>query len=586
MPEAIMTDSEHERSVTSCPVSVCMATYNGEQYITNQIASILPQLAPDDELVVVDDHSTDSTPDVVESIGDPRIRLIRSHRNVGYVRAFETALAEAHGDIIFLSDQDDVWMPNRVSLMIEAMGSNLMVVGNCQHVGGSPGFIEGLRLREKDSGKHIRNVLGIVIGYRPNWGCAMAIRRELLDIVLPFPPWMHESHDAYLAIAANLLGKVHYLDEDTIWHRVHAQNLTPKRLRSARRILKARVNFVSEIGLLSMRVLKRNKHPRDLTSTSAKVAASSKNEPEEKDSVALVVSCYDPPANLVPRVKTWINEIGPIIAVDDASPSTDPTFWKKLTEVGAEVIHVEENSGIAHCLNLGIRRARTQYAPDWILTMDQDSEFGSEYVPNALAALSAVPDPNSVGMLCSSSQNGYRVRTWNRRREIPESFDPMQSGSLLRTSMLDDIGLLREDFFIDAVDSELNARARTHGWVLLAAPGCDLTHSLGQARPMIIMGCHAHWGRKPLFIYHHDPFRVYYMTRNTLVVAREYLHDQPAWVLCRLLAELEGHIIRLTFDPKRRENLVAVAHGLRDGALNRLGRIDPTLMANLQQDRV
>lgn len=566
----------------SCQISVCMASYNGEQYIISQIESILPQLGPDDELLVVDDHSTDSTPRLVGSIPDKRVRLIRSPQNAGYVRAFEHALAEARGDIIFLSDQDDVWMPDRVSHMIEGLGSDLMVVGNCQHIGGSPGAIEGLRVREKDSERHFRNILGIVIGYRPNWGCAMAFRRELLDIALPFPPRMHESHDAYLAIAANLLGSIRYLDEDTIWHRVHAQNLTPKRLRPATRIIKARLDFLTELSLLSLRTLRTRLQRPVHTSTNPNL--NTNDDVTGETHIVIVVSCFDPPSDLVTRVETWRSEIGPVIAVNDASPHTDPSFWEQLKTAGAEVIEVRENSGIAHCLNLGIQKARTQYSPKWILTMDQDSSFGPEYVPNALSALASAPDRHLVGMLCSASQNGYPVRTWNPARNVPQSFDPMQSGSLLRVGMLDDLGPLREDFFIDAVDSEFNARARKNGWTLLAASGCDLTHSLGKSRPMTVLGHQVHLGSKPLFIYHHPSFRVYYMTRNTLVLAKLYILNQPTWVILRVLAELESPIIRLVFDPNRRDTLLAVAYGLRDGALNHLGRISPRLLARLEHD--
>ncbi|MDV7237616.1 glycosyltransferase, partial [Listeria monocytogenes] len=92
-------------------ISVCMAAYNGANHIREQIESILLELSATDELVIIDDCSTDSTKSVVEGIGDPRIRLIAGTTNAGYVRTFERALSESRGRYVFLSDQDDIWIP-------------------------------------------------------------------------------------------------------------------------------------------------------------------------------------------------------------------------------------------------------------------------------------------------------------------------------------------------------------------------------------------------------------------------------------------------------------------------------------------
>src|SRR3954463_2208062 len=91
-------------------VSVCMAAYQGERYIALQLRSILDQLCDDDEVLIVDDASKDCTCGEIEAVQDPRIVLIRNGANRGVLRTFETALTRSSGDIIFLSDQDDVWL--------------------------------------------------------------------------------------------------------------------------------------------------------------------------------------------------------------------------------------------------------------------------------------------------------------------------------------------------------------------------------------------------------------------------------------------------------------------------------------------
>jgi glycosyltransferase involved in cell wall biosynthesis len=228
-------------------VSVCMAAYNGSRHIAEQIDSILSELAPDDELIVVDDCSTDGTAQLVAGIEDSRIRLIRAESNAGYVKTFERALSEARGEYVFLSDQDDIWIPGRVGIMIGALQSKGMVVSNCQHIEGDLGRFHEIRLRARDSGHTFRNILGVVVGYRLHWGCAMAFRRSMLEQVLPFPSHMTESHDQWIALVGIVNRSILYLETDTILHRLHGGNLTPTGIRSFRKILGARVAFLRNV---------------------------------------------------------------------------------------------------------------------------------------------------------------------------------------------------------------------------------------------------------------------------------------------------------------------------------------------------
>ena len=95
-------------------ISVCIATYNGERFIREQIDSILRQLSSDDEIIVSDDGSTDDTISIINSIDDKRIRIIEGPRKHSPTHNFECAMKEAKGYYIFLADQDDVWKPNKV----------------------------------------------------------------------------------------------------------------------------------------------------------------------------------------------------------------------------------------------------------------------------------------------------------------------------------------------------------------------------------------------------------------------------------------------------------------------------------------
>ena len=102
-------------------VSVCMATFNGAPYLREQLDSILSQLHPADELIISDDHSTDDTRAIIESYRDARIRLIVNPGKRGHVRNFAHAMAHATGDFIALSDQDDIWVENRLERMLDQL---------------------------------------------------------------------------------------------------------------------------------------------------------------------------------------------------------------------------------------------------------------------------------------------------------------------------------------------------------------------------------------------------------------------------------------------------------------------------------
>lgn len=216
-----------------------MAAYNGERFIAQQIESILSDLGPEDELVVVDDCSTDKTVAIVESFTDPRVTLVRAAANERYVRTFGKAAALARGDYIFLADQDDLWVPGRTARMIDALGKTAMVAGNVALFGG-PVENAPWSLRRKDSPRRIANIVGVLVGYRPYYGCAMGFRRDFADVVLPMPSFLYESHDLWMALAGNLAGEMTHLEEPTLFRRLHEENETPRHWRRLDRILKAR----------------------------------------------------------------------------------------------------------------------------------------------------------------------------------------------------------------------------------------------------------------------------------------------------------------------------------------------------------
>lgn len=227
-------------------VSVCLATYNGSAWLDEQLTSILDQLGPDDEVVVVDDASTDDTVARLRARGDDRVRVEVQEANRGYVRTFERALGLARGDLVLLSDQDDVWAPGRVAAMTAALDAGADVVATNLGTLGGPDTIRGpygqadWHLRAADSGRRVRNVLGVLAGNRPYYGCAMGVRRAVLTTALPFPAFLDESHDLWLALHGNLLGRMRHLELRSVRRRFHGDNASPDRPRGLRLVLRSR----------------------------------------------------------------------------------------------------------------------------------------------------------------------------------------------------------------------------------------------------------------------------------------------------------------------------------------------------------
>ncbi|SMQ60537.1 Glycosyl transferase family 2 [Agreia sp. VKM Ac-1783] len=237
-------------------VSVCMASYRGEKYIAEQVTSILRQLDADDELVIVDDASPDATVDVVQAIGDPRIRIERNAVNQGYVRGFERAVGLARGEFVLLADQDDVWTSGRVDAMVTALADAKVVAGNYSVLGENGRIPARWPLTAEQSHRELANEFGILVGYRPYFGCAMGMRRDAVDDFLPVPAYFTESHDLWLAIVGNATRSIRHLPRVVVERRLHDANATPLRWRGIGQILRARIMIAR--GLIEARRRKRS----------------------------------------------------------------------------------------------------------------------------------------------------------------------------------------------------------------------------------------------------------------------------------------------------------------------------------------
>lgn len=203
-------------------ISVCIATYNGERYIRQQIESIVCQLNVDDEIIVSDDGSTDGTLDIVKGIGDKRIKIIEGPGRKSPILNFECALKASKGDFIFLSDQDDVWKPDKVEICMKWLKTYHCVVSDAEVTDNRlkllyPSLYDIMQVRQG----RIYNTIW-KNGYT---GCCMAFRRNVLEASLPFPKNI-PMHDIWIGNVAAYKYNVILIPDRLIHFRRHENTIS------------------------------------------------------------------------------------------------------------------------------------------------------------------------------------------------------------------------------------------------------------------------------------------------------------------------------------------------------------------------
>jgi glycosyltransferase involved in cell wall biosynthesis len=205
-------------------ISVCIATYNGGLYIKSQLISILDQLNENDEIIISDDNSSDSTIEEIISIKDKRVKIYAVKKQLGVVKNFENSLLKASGKYIFLSDQDDIWLPGKVELCLSKLKENLLVVHDCEVYERVDQDCYG-KLLSRSYFEDSNFTLGLIQNLTRNrfLGCCMAFKAEILKYVLPIPRGVI-GHDAWIGVHAMLVGKIAKIDSILVRYSRHTKN--------------------------------------------------------------------------------------------------------------------------------------------------------------------------------------------------------------------------------------------------------------------------------------------------------------------------------------------------------------------------
>ena len=227
-------------------VSVAMATYNGEKYIKEQIESILCQLKGEDELVISDDGSNDETISIINEYmrEDKRIKLLSGPRS-GVKQNFANAIENTKGKYIFLSDQDDVWMSNKIERVLKYFIKEdfSLIVHNAEIVN------ENLKKNLKSFFEYRKSGAGVIKNIYKNTyiGCCMAFDSKIKKDILPIPDNI-EMHDQWIGIINDKkYKKSFFLNEQLIKYRRHENNVSQMKPYGWIRRIKNRMILISEL---------------------------------------------------------------------------------------------------------------------------------------------------------------------------------------------------------------------------------------------------------------------------------------------------------------------------------------------------
>lgn len=214
-------------------IAVVIATYNGMKFLPAQWESILAQSLPADEVIICDDASKDGTTDWIDGLAEnERIRVYKKHENGGLIENFKTGISKVtEGHFISLSDQDDIWLPQKLEKCSQTLGminspdlpclvySDLMVIDD-HETQKSPSFWNATG---RGNYKHCLETL--LFGNFVS-GCTMLFNAHLGQFAKDIPAHLEQNHDAWLALAAFSMGKTQTIREPLVRYRQHDHNVT------------------------------------------------------------------------------------------------------------------------------------------------------------------------------------------------------------------------------------------------------------------------------------------------------------------------------------------------------------------------
>lgn len=203
-------------------VSIVVAAYNGDKYLSEQLDSIQNQSISIDEIIVVDDCSTDNTWAILQDYQHKynNIKIFQNQVNIGCAKTFFYGLHYCTGDYVAFCDQDDIWLPNKLEVLLKNIGNSLLVHSDAILIDEVGSIISTSHFEH--SKKHFDSLFTSQIFKCNVTGCTALISRKLLDYPIPNDFYIH---DHYFALLASNLGKLKFISDKLIMYRQHSNNV-------------------------------------------------------------------------------------------------------------------------------------------------------------------------------------------------------------------------------------------------------------------------------------------------------------------------------------------------------------------------
>ena len=207
-------------------ISIAMATYNGENYLREQLDSLYAQTYIPDEIVVVDDCSTDNTKIILEEYHQKYgLKYYINESTLGVNKNFEKSISLCSNDYISICDQDDVWLPHKIETIYKkllAIENDLpaLVSSTKIDVDANLNKIGKTIIDSKDTDSYYTTLLG-----HHSSGCTMMMNRALLKYILPIPSDTKMLYDIYIGLIAAMVGNKYNIAEPLMYYRHHTSNV-------------------------------------------------------------------------------------------------------------------------------------------------------------------------------------------------------------------------------------------------------------------------------------------------------------------------------------------------------------------------
>lgn len=301
--------------------------------------------------------------------------------------------------------------------------------------------------------------------------------------------------------------------------------------------------------------------PRPGTSVEANLAC-----PTARAICAVIVT-YHPDSDLSRRIEKVIPQVGQIVIVDNGSSALCVEQLKEIADkLGVHLILNSANEGLARAINCGAQWAASQKY-QWMLMLDQDTTVAPDMVETLIEVVRREPDIQRLALVGSNFKDKVtgRLDTHVARPDDSagiETVTAITSGSLVSLSAFRAIGGLRDDFFIDCVDHKYCLRARAHGYRVMITSRPVMEHPIGNFT-------YHRWLGRIVRTTNHPSSRQYFMSRNLLILAREYARKEPRFIYAYSRGWIKAVVKLCLFEDGRLAKIKSIVHGCLDGLLKR-----------------